>query len=57
MQLIGLLLLAVLLPLAVAGQEPGNEVPPLVSAVLELYGILDLPADFDYKTQLDERAL
>ena len=32
MQLIGHLLLAVLLPLAVAGQEPGNGMPPLVSA-------------------------
>lgn len=27
---------------------------PLAPAVAELYGILALPADFDYKTQRDE---
>lgn len=29
---------------------------PLAPAVQELYGILQLPAGFDYKTQRDERA-
>ena len=29
---------------------------PLAPAVQELYGILSLPADFDYKTQRDESA-
>jgi len=29
---------------------------PLAPAVQELYGILSLPADFDYKTQRDEPA-
>ena len=29
---------------------------PLAPAVQELYGILSLPADFDYKTQRDEVA-
>lgn len=31
-------------------------VRPLAPAVQELYGILSLPADFDYKTQRDEPA-
>ncbi|HEX8348875.1 MAG TPA: DUF6364 family protein [Hymenobacter sp.] len=30
--------------------------PPLASPVQELYGILSLPADFNYKTQRDEPA-
>ncbi|RZK37246.1 MAG: hypothetical protein EOO61_09260 [Hymenobacter sp.] len=34
-------------------QEPAR---PLAPAVQELYGILSLPADFDYKTQRDEPA-
>ncbi|RZK13318.1 MAG: hypothetical protein EOO56_27420 [Hymenobacter sp.] len=34
-------------------QEPTR---PLAPAVQELYGILSLPADFDYKTQRDELA-
>ena len=29
---------------------------PLAPAVAELFGILSLPADFDYKTQRDEPA-
>lgn len=32
-------------------QQPAR---PLAPAVQELYGILSLPADFDYKTQRDE---
>lgn len=34
-------------------QEPAQSLAP---AVQELYGILSLPADFDYKTQRDEPA-
>lgn len=34
-------------------QQPAQ---PLAPAVQELYGILSLPADFDYKTQRDEPA-
>ncbi|MET4075874.1 DUF6364 family protein [Hymenobacter sp. UYCo722] len=37
-------------------QLAAKPVPPLAPAVQELYGILDLPAGFDYKTQRDERA-
>ena len=34
-------------------QQPAQ---PLAPTVQELYGILSLPADFDYKTQRDEPA-
>ena len=33
-----------------------SKAQPLAPAVAELYGILSLPADFDYKTQRDEPA-
>lgn len=37
----------------VVQEEPAK---PLAPAVQQLYGILSLPADFDYKTQRDEPA-
>ncbi len=37
-------------------QLAAKPVPSLAPAVQELYGILDLPVGFDYKTQRDERA-